>query len=70
MITEDRLCKIFFADWICSLRKANDPDYDLKVETIKEIMNRFGVEGMDTFDKFIQDTWRKHFDTENKPWIF
>ena len=60
MITEDRICKILYADWICSLRRAKDPDFDVKVETIKEIMNRFGVEGMDTFDEFVEDTWRRN----------
>lgn len=71
MVTDDRLCRIVFADWICVLRRDKDPDYDVKVETIKEIMNRFGVEGMDKFDDTIDEVWRRHFLHEQpKRWIF
>ena len=61
MITEDRVARVLFAMWICELRKQKDPDYDLKVATIKEIMNRYGVEGMEGFDDQVEDYWKRHF---------
>ena len=70
MITSDRMCKILFAMWICGLRKDNDPDYDIKVETIKEIMNRYGVEGMEDFDKQIEDCWKRHYQSQRDPNLF
>lgn len=61
MITEDRIVKILYAAWICELRKNKDPDYELKVALIKEIMNRFGVEGMEDFDEYVENKWKNHY---------
>lgn len=61
MITTDKIVRTLYGMWICELRKGEDPDYELKVETIKEVMNRFGVEGMEEFDAVIEDLWKRHF---------
>ena len=61
MITEDRIARILLGMWICELRKKNDPDYELKVSVIKECMERYGVEGMETFDAQVDDLYKRHF---------
>lgn len=61
MITDDKMARKLFALWICSLRRDNDPDFDLKKQTIIDIMNELGVEEMDLFEKELEDTWKRQF---------
>lgn len=69
MVTNDRICKTLFAIWIGEIRKSEDPDYELKKQTIIDIMNELGVEGMQDFDAVIEDVWKRHFCYVQKiPW--
>ena len=69
MITNDKMCRKFYAIWIGELRKKKDPDFELKKQTIIEIMNELGVEEMENFEAEIEDVWKRHFCYVQKvPW--
>lgn len=60
MITDDRICRILYALWVCGLQVNKDPDFVAKTKIIKDIMNVLGVEGMEGFDAQVEEYWKRH----------
>ena len=71
MITDDKMARKLFSMWICSLKAKNDPQFEIKKQTIIEIMNVFGVEEMEGFENELENLWKKHYaPAAPNPWVF
>ena len=45
------------AEYICKLRKANDPHLELKTQIAKEAMKRLSVHDIEKFDAELEAMW-------------
>ena len=52
--TADRQGRLIMAQYLCELKEANDPNYDIKEEVVRDALRRLSVHGMQNFDSEVE----------------
>ena len=57
ILSGDAAGREIMAKYVCKLRKANDPNLELKTQVVKEAMRRLAVHDLDKFDDELEAMW-------------